>query len=93
MTKHGWDFEDDYKGCNGVFVLMGDASRVAVAGYSTCCMKIDDNITQVLNSLYVPGLDTTSFSDGDDTLISDSGATSTIMKYCWDFEDDYKTCD
>ena len=62
MMKHCRDFEDDYKACNGVFVLMGDASCAAVAGYGLCPMIIDSNVTRVLNSLHVPDLDSNLFS-------------------------------
>ena len=60
--KHLWDFEDDYKACDGVVVSMSDASRVAVAGYGTCRMKINGYITRVLNSLHVLDLDSNLFS-------------------------------
>ena len=62
MRKHRRDFEDDYQACTNVFVLMGDASRVPVAGYGTSRMKLNGNVTRVLNSLHVPGLDTDLFS-------------------------------
>ena len=62
MMKHRRDFEDIYKACNGAFVLMGDTSRVAVAGYDTCYMKVNGNVTRVLNSLHVPDLDSNFFS-------------------------------
>ena len=56
--------EADYQAYEGVFVLMGDASRVAVAvaGYDTCRLDINGNVTRVLKCLYVPGLDSNLFS-------------------------------
>ena len=61
MMKHCRDFEDEYKACNGAFVLMGDDSFVTVAGYDTCYMKINSNVTHVHNSLHVPDLDSIFF--------------------------------
>ena len=49
MMKHCQNFEYNYKDCDGAFILMGDASRVAVAGYGMCRMKINGNFTRVLN--------------------------------------------
>ena len=54
MRRRRSNFEDDYKSCSGVFVLMGDASRIPVAGYGTSRMKIDGNITRLVNSLHAP---------------------------------------
>ena len=62
MRRRRSNFEDDYKSCSGVFVLMGDASRIPVAGYGTSRMKIDGNITRLVNSLHVPLLDSDLFS-------------------------------
>ena len=62
MRRFRRDFENDYQACSNVFVLMGDASRVPVAGYGTSRMKLNGNVTRVLNSLHVPGLDTDLFS-------------------------------
>ena len=56
------DFKDDYQACTDVFVLMGDASRIHVAGYSTSQMKIDGNVRRIVNSLHVPLLDSDLFS-------------------------------
>ena len=44
------------------FVLTGDASRVAVAGYGTCRIKTNYNVTRVLKCLHVPDLDSNLFS-------------------------------
>ena len=52
MRRRCSDFEDDYKACTNVFVLIGDASRITVAGYGTSCMKIDGNVTRLVNSLH-----------------------------------------
>ena len=57
MRRNIYDFEDDYVKCDGVFVLMGDASKIPVAGYGTSRMKIDGNVTRLVNSLHVPELD------------------------------------
>lgn len=56
------DFEDDYIAYDGVFVLMGDASKISVAGYGTSRIKLDGNVTQLVNSLHVPNLDCDLFS-------------------------------
>ena len=58
MRRRRSDFEDNsYTACNGVFVLMGNASKIPVAGYGTSRMKIDNNVTRLVNSLHVPDLD------------------------------------
>ena len=62
MRKHHRDFENDYQACEGVFVLMGDARCVPVLGYGTSRMKINGNVTRIINSLHVPGLDSDLFS-------------------------------
>ena len=62
MRKHQRDFEDDYQACSDVFVLMGDGSRIPIHGYGTSRMKINGNVTRVLNSLHVLGLDSNLFS-------------------------------
>ena len=41
---------------------MGDASRVPVLGYLTSLMKINGNVTRIINSLHVPGSDSDLFS-------------------------------
>lgn len=41
---------------------MGDASRIAVAGYDICHIKINGNVTHVLKYLHVPDLDSSLFS-------------------------------
>ena len=41
---------------------MGDASRIPVLWYSTSPMKINRNVTCIVNSLHVPGLDSDLFS-------------------------------
>ena len=62
MRKHRRDFEDYYQACSDVFVLMGDVSCVPVLGYGTSPMKINGNVTRIVNSLHVPGLDSDLFS-------------------------------
>ena len=62
MRRFRCDFENDYQACSNVFVLMGDASRVPVAGYGTSRMKLNGNVTRIINSLHLPGLDTDLFS-------------------------------
>ena len=62
MMKLCRHFEADYQACEGVFVLMGDASRVAVAGYSTYRININGNVNRVLTCLHVPDLDRNLFS-------------------------------
>ena len=41
---------------------MGDASRILVVGYGTSRIKVDGNVTRIVNSLHVPGLDIDLFS-------------------------------
>ena len=62
MRKNKLVFEDDYVACNNVFVVMGDGAEIPVFGYDTSCMKTDGHVTQLLNSLHVPGLDCNLFS-------------------------------
>ena len=57
MRRNQYDFENDYVKCDGVFVLMGDASKIPVAGHGTSRMKIAGNVTRLVNSLHVPELD------------------------------------
>ena len=61
MRRRRRDFEDDYQPCTDVFVLMGDASRIPVIEYNTSWMKIDGNMTRIVNSLHAPGWDSDLF--------------------------------
>ena len=62
MRKHCCDFENDYQACSNVFVLMGDTSHIPVHGYGTSRMKLNGNVTRIINSLHVPGVDPDLFS-------------------------------
>ena len=62
MRHNRSDFETNYVTCNGVFLLMGDVSKIPVAGYSISRMKMDRNVTQLINSLHARDLDSNLFS-------------------------------
>ena len=51
---------------------MGDESRILVHGYGTSQMKINGNVTRIVNSLYVLGLDSDLFS------VTNTGAWTTV---------------
>ena len=57
------DFEPgSYVACSGVFVLMGNGSKVPVAGYGVSRIEIDGRVIRLENSLHVLSLDSNLFS-------------------------------
>ena len=57
IHRNYMDFEGDYVTCNDVFVLMDDNPEIPVLGFGTSCLKIDDHVVRLVNSLCVPDLD------------------------------------